>query len=343
MQTISAFARLIPLPENRSALAAAADLLHALAARQPEQTTPLIFLHGPAGSGKTALVMALLEELGRDAGLSTCLLSADDFPLPLLAEEEAAGEDRTAPERLKEARQSDLLVVEDLQHLPPRACEALVQLIDRRRRRQAPLVVTALTGPRHLCHRGTPLPARLIDRLASGLVVALEPWQAPTRLLFLRELARRRGLELTEETLTWLAESLTAGGRQLEGALRQIDTLQRLLQEPLDLDRLREHFQVQVDGQRPTVERITAHVSGYFRVEPRHVQSTRRSRDLLVPRQVSMYLARRLTPLSLQQIGAYFGGRDHTTVLHACRKVEQALQSDAALSGAVRRIYAELA
>jgi chromosomal replication initiator protein len=320
MQTDSAFARLVALPENRSALAAVADLLHGLADRQSDRAT-LLFLHGPAGCGKTALVQALLEE----AGPSACQFAAVDFPA-----------------QDKEARQSDLLVVEDLQHLPARAVEPLVQLIDHRLGRAAPLVFTALAGPRHLCHRGMPLPARLTNRLASGLVVALEPWQAPSRLLFLREMARRQGLDLPEETLTWLAESLTAGGRQLEGALRQIDALERLLPPPLDPERLREHFRSQVDAQRPTVERIAEHVGGYFRVEPKQLQSPRRSREVLVPRQVSMYLARRLTPLSLQQIGAYFGGRDHTTVLHACRKVEQALEADAALSGAVRRIYAEL-
>ncbi len=305
MQTLHAFAHLIALPENLSARAALEDLL----------AHPLLFLHGPTGSGKTALVQTLASD--------ACLLSANDFPQPV-------------PD-------ADLLVVEDLQHLRPYAVETLVQLIDRRLAQQAPMVFTALAGPRHLCHRGTPLPLRLTNRLASGLVVALEPWQAPSRLLFLREMAQRRGLDLPEPTLAWLAEHLTAGGRQLEAALHQVESLQRLLGRPLSLQQLREQFQAQADAQQPTVARITAQVSDYFRVEPRQLRSARRSRALLLARQVSMYLARRLTPLSLQQIGAFFGGRDHTTVLHACRKVEQALQSDAALSGAVRRIHAELA
>jgi chromosomal replication initiator protein len=90
------------------------------------------------------------------------------------------------------------------------------------------------------------------------------------------------------------------------------------------------------------VDRIVRRVSAYFRLEPRQLRSQRRQRRLLIARQVSMYLARRLTPLSLQQIGACFGGRDHTTVLHACRKVEQALERDAQLSGAVHDLQAEL-
>jgi len=83
-------------------------------------------------------------------------------------------------------------------------------------------------------------------------------------------------------------------------------------------------------------------VGGHFRVEPRQLFSSRRSRDVLLPRQVGMYLARRLTRLSLEQIGAYFGGRDHSTVRHACRKVEQALASDTVLSGTIRQLQAGL-
>ncbi|MGH7226914.1 MAG: helix-turn-helix domain-containing protein, partial [Gemmataceae bacterium] len=81
----------------------------------------------------------------------------------------------------------------------------------------------------------------------------------------------------------------------------------------------------------------------YFQVEPRQLQERGRTRQTLLPRQIGMYLARRLTALSLQQIGAYFGGHDHSTVLHACRKVEQALAHDAGLCGAVRQLHADLA
>ena len=91
------------------------------------------------------------------------------------------------------------------------------------------------------------------------------------------------------------------------------------------------------------VKRITDRVSGYFQVAPKQLLSARRTHDVLMPRQVSMYLARQLTSLSLQEIGKYFGGRDHKTVQHACKKVEAAMKADAVLCGAVRQIHAELA
>ena len=143
--------------------------------------------------------------------------------------------------------------------------------------------------------------------------------------------------------LDWLADHLTGGGRQLDGAIRQLKALQRLQAKPLRLADIRAHFDAQIDTQAPSVKRITDQVSGYFQVAPKHLLSARRSHDVLLPRQVSMYLARQLTRLSLEQIGKFFGGRDHKTVQHACKKVEAAMKADALLCGAVRQIHAELA
>jgi chromosomal replication initiator protein len=102
------------------------------------------------------------------------------------------------------------------------------------------------------------------------------------------------------------------------------------------------HFPEHDASCRPTVEGIARRVGGAFRVDLRLLRSERRGRSVVFPRQVGMYLARQLTGLSLDQIGAYFGGRDHSTVLHACKKVEKALARDAALSGTVRQLYLDL-
>ena len=115
------------------------------------------------------------------------------------------------------------------------------------------------------------------------------------------------------------------------------------LGRPARLDEVADAFQEDAQAHAPTVERIAQRVGRYFQVAPRQMCSRRRSHEVMLPRQVGMYLARQLTGLSLEQIGAYFGGRDHSTVLHACRKVEQALTSDAHLCGAVRELRADLA
>jgi len=322
----------VSLPENRSAQTAVERVAEGVCQRRARLTLNPLYLHGPAGTGKSHLAAALLANVtSRCPDLVAVPLETRDL-------ESAGKEDEDA--NLTAARQADLVVVEDLQHLAGKVVEPLVQLIDRCQSRQRQLVVTATTGPAELGQ----LPGRLTSRLASGLVVGLQSLSPSSRLTFLRDRCERRG-RLTQavppEVLAWLAGNLPGSARQLEGALGRVETLLRLHEE-LTVPLLAEQFRTEADSRRPTVERIAQRVGDYFQVEPRRLQSRARSHDSLLPRQVGMYLARLLTGLSLEQIGAYFGGRDHSTVLHACRKVEQALTRDVNLSGAVRRLHADL-
>jgi chromosomal replication initiator protein len=324
------FAGWVSLPENCAAQAAVEAVSERLGGRHRPGANPL-FLHGPAGSGKTHLVSALLAAVNQRApDLGAALLNAADFAPP---------RDEGESEAVEAGRKADLVVVEDLQHLSERGVEGFVRLFDRCLAREQQVVCTALAGPAQLTH----LPARLTSRLASGLVVGTYPLSRISRLAFLRDLASRRQLAVPPDVLAWLAEHVPGSGRQLEGALSRVEGLSRLYGRLPTADEVAEHFQPDAEARRPTVERIAQRVGRYFQVEPRQLQSRARSRNALLPRQVGMYLARQLTELSLQQIGAYFGGRDHSTVLHACRKVEQALSRDVSLSGAVRQLHADLA
>jgi chromosomal replication initiator protein len=341
------FARFVTFPENQSAFLAVQDLSSKWGSGKLRPPNPL-FLHGPPGTGKTHLVAGLAKEIAGSGATSIKLLPAGDF-----RESTAAGPakrtlatNEAAPALgalASEARDCDLLILEDLQHLRPAAVEKLVQIIDHRQAHQQPMVFTAIVGPRHLAHRGVRFPTRLTSRLAAGLVVALEPLNSSSRQRLLEEMAQRNQIALPRDIAVWLAQNLTGGGRQLAGAISQFETLSKVGRQPLDLKSVAAHFSTQVDATRPTVERIASQVGSYFRIEPRQLQSRRRYHNVLLPRQIGMYLARQLTALSLQQIGNYFGGRDHTTVLHACRKVEQAMKGDVVLSGTIRQIHAELA
>lgn len=329
MQT---FVTWIALRENAAAQLAVECVAECVCGRKPQRAINPLFLHGPAGAGKSHLVSALLAEVTRHSpDLQVALLAAGDFEALLLSEGNR--------DVLKAARQADLLVVEDMQHLPARVEEAFVHVLDRGLARGQQLVCTALNGPAQLTH----LPARLTSRLGSGLVSGLGALSPESRRVFLQDRCNRRGLNVETDVLTWLAEHVTGSARQLEGAITRLESLTWLHAPRLDVETLAEHFQVEVSLSRPTVERIAQRVSRYFQVEPRQLQARSRSRQALLPRQIGMYLARQLTELSLQQIGAYFGGRDHSTVLHACRKVEKALTHDVHLSGAVRQLHTDLA
>jgi chromosomal replication initiator protein len=319
-------ARLLVMPENRAALAALQDVLAGLADDKADRLPNPLYLFGASGTGKTHFVQALAAELNK-LNIDVCTHSANDF----------AEIDGFAP-----ARDADLYIVEDLHHLPTRYVEPLIQLMDERLRRGLPMIFTASGGPSVVRHRGASLPHRLTNRLAGGLVVALEPMQAPSRRRLLEALALEAKLNVSPEILDWLAQQLIGGGRQLAGAVRQLQTLQALHKKPLALADIRAHFRPQVEENTPTVQRIAEHVSGYFCVKPKLLVSPRRAHDVLIPRQLSMYLARQLTNLSLQKIGAFFGGRDHKTVQHACNKVARALETDHALSSVARQLRAEL-
>ncbi|HEY7153575.1 MAG TPA: DnaA/Hda family protein [Gemmataceae bacterium] len=328
MQT---FASWIPLTESEAARLAVERVADCVWGRGPRRAINPLFLCGPTGAGKSHLAQALLADVARRApDLQVSLLAAGDFEALLLPDADR--------ETLKAARQADLLVIEDLQHLPARVEETFVHMMDRGLARGQQLVFTAIVGPAQLAH----LPARVTSRLSNGLVVGLGVPSPESRRAFLQDRLKRGGLRVEADAIDWLVAHVSGSVRQLEGAVARLASLARLSGRPLTVETLAEQFGVEASANRPSVERIVQRVGRFFHVEPRQLQARSRSRGVLLPRQVGMYLARQLTELSLQQIGAYFGGRDHSTVLHACRKVEQALAHDVRLCGAVRQLHADL-
>jgi chromosomal replication initiator protein len=321
----------IALPENRAAGMAVERVAEAVCAGQVSDALNPLFLHGPTGSGKSRLATLLVEQVTQQAPATiVSLLDGGDL---------TAGRVGSDTEDLIDARRADLLIVEDLHQLAEGAFETFVSLVDRGLARRQQQVFTASAGPAQLTH----LPARLTSRLARGLVVGLSQLSPVSRRVFLEQRAQERGLVVDEDALAWLAGHLPGSTRVLEGALTRLETLARLEGKTPALEAVAEHFWTEAQTSRLTAERIVQRVGRYFQVEPRRLQSRARSPGTLLPRQVGMYLIRQLTDLSLQQIGDYFGGRDHSTVLHACRKVERALAADVPLSQAVRQLHMDLA
>lgn len=337
MDVMDAWDEVLELPENRSAFAAVRALIDFLNERSEDAASfAPFYLHGPPGTGKSLLISLLANAV---AGRCE-VLSANAFPLPF-DEEFAEGTAKPAElGKLKRVRTVELLVVEDVHHLPTRAWEVFVQLLDERRRRGLPTVVTALAGPAQLSHRGQRFPARIASRLAAGLVVALEPWGETSRRTFVEHAASRLNLQLDRDLLDWLAAQQPGSSRHLLGLLQQLAALEKLAGSKNAAQTFRQHL-LSGEPEVPLIERIAQHVSSHYQVERRHLTSGSRQRRILLPRHVSIYLARQMTSLSLADIGRFFS-RDHSTVLHACQKIEACLQADPLLRHTVRRLYAEL-
>lgn len=299
------------LPENRSAVRAAKALARSVLLGKRVSVGPLV-LHGPPGCGKTRLAASFVDSLTATSPEITARIEpAADLARPDSPDGDAGFDDR-------DLRACDVLVLEDIQHLPGRSAGSVCDLIDRRLSRRKVLVVTSASGPAELRH----LPQRLTSRLAAGLVVPLEPLGVASRRELLAEAACEKNVRLTPDALDWLA-ARTGGLRQSLGAIQNLALVAPQFPGPLDRETV---GRVLAETGQPTsrscgVDAIIGRVAVVFGVSEKELLGPGRLRGVLLARQVAMYLARELAGLSLPRIGAAFG-RDHTTVLHACRKIE---------------------
>jgi chromosomal replication initiator protein len=290
---------------------------------------PLLFIHGSFGFGKTHLLNAAALEAKR-RGRRALLLGAEDFMRQFLG---ALNRKDTLGFK-DELRAADMLLIDDLQHLcrstytVSEFLHTLNAFSDLRRK----LVIAADRPPSALETLG----ADVRSRLSGGLVIGLTKPDRTTRLAILKsragEYARRRpDAALPDDVLEHLADMEEASPRDLIGAFTKLAVYADLTKKPVTLDVVAETIGSRARGKKTSIEDIQRRTAEFYKLELRDFHSPQRSRRVARPRQVAMYLARELTERSLPEIGRRFGGRDHTTVLHACRRIAALCEEDPVL------------
>ena len=313
LNTSLTFDTLVEGAANRMARAAAMHV-----AGMPGHLYNPLFIYGGVGLGKTHLMHAVGNRLLNDKPAAKVLyIHAEQFVSDVVK----AYQRKTFDEFKERYHSLDLLLIDDVQFFAnkERTQEEFFNAFEALLAKKSHIVMTSDTYPKGLAD----IHERLVSRFDSGLTVAIEPPELEMRVAILINKARVEGIEMPEEVAFFVAKNVRSNVRELEGALRKILAYSRFNQKEISILLAREALRdlLSIQNRQISVENIQKTVADYYKIKIADMYSKKRPASIARPRQIAMYLAKELTQKSLPEIGELFGGRDHTTVLHAVRKI----------------------
>ena len=313
LNSMLTFETLVEGTANRMARAAAMHV-----ATMPGHLYNPLFIYGGVGLGKTHLMHAVGNRLLEDKpGSKVLYIHAEQFVSDVVK----AYQRKTFDEFKERYHSLDLLLIDDVQFFAnkDRTQEEFFNAFEALLTKKSHIVMTSDTYPKGLAD----IHERLVSRFDSGLTVAIEPPELEMRVAILINKARVEGSEMPEEVAFFVAKNVRSNVRELEGALRKILAYSRFNQKEISIALAREALRdlLSIQNRQISVENIQKTVADYYKIKVADMYSKKRPASIARPRQIAMYLAKELTQKSLPEIGELFGGRDHTTVLHAVRKI----------------------
>lgn len=329
------FAGFVTGDSNRLAFSAA----QAMAGEATPRFSPL-FVHGGTGQGKTHLLHAIAAAFSAHSPAAQVLyMSAERFMMEFV-NAMRSNETMAFKARLRAAR---LLLIDDIQFIAGKGStqEEFLHTVNDLIDSGARIVVTADRAPQML----ESIDPRILSRLAGGLVADIQPADLDLRLAILEAKRAVAGdPPVPDLVIDFLARSIRSNVRELEGAFNKLVAYGQLTGRAIDLDFAQGMLAdaVRANAKRITVDEIQKACAAHYRIDASEMRSKRRARAVARPRQVAMYLAKKMTPRSLPEIGRIFGGRDHSTVIHAVRTIEQLRESNPDIDADVRALLRQL-
>ncbi len=321
-------------PSNRLAHASCVAISHS-----PGDTYNPLFLYGNSGLGKTHLLQAVCHgTIEKNENAVIQFLSCEDFVNRFIR----AIEEGNLAGFQSQFRSVDVLVIDDVQFLREReqSQEEFFHTFNALYNNSKQIILSADCAPSKI----PSLEERLISRFNWGLVTRIDPPSYETRAAIVRKKAHLRGLSISEDIAEYIARKVQANIRELEGALTTIYAVATTSGEEitLELAKMALGEQIKLSERHISITDIIEAVTNYFDVRLSDLQSKRRSQSITEPRQICMYLAMSLTKHSLEEIGGHLGGRDHTTVMHACSKIGRVEKSDPQMQALLNELTSQI-
>lgn len=295
-----------------------------------------LFLYGGAGLGKTHLMHAIGHQMLQNRPEAKIkYVSSENFTNEFINSIQT----NKMEEFRNEYRKVDLLLVDDIQFLENRegTQNEFFNTFEELYNNNKQIVLTSDRLPREI----PTLPERLVTRFAWGLSVDITPPDLETRIAILRKKAEAERLEIPEDTLSYIAGQIESNIRELEGALLRVQAYATMNNQEITTSLAAESLKALKSNNgsmQVTILQIQEEVAKYYHISLKDLKGKKRVKSIVVPRQIAMYLSRELTDNSLPKIGAEFGGKDHTTVIHAHEKIQQLVDNDTTTHSEVAEI-----
>ena len=328
------FDRFIVGNSNKFAHAAALAV-----AERPGVTYNPLFIYGNSGLGKTHLLLAIGQEIHeKDPTKKIAYLKGDEFTNQLIR----AIKDGTGEEFRTKYRNVDLFLVDDIQFIAGKqqTQNEFFHTFNNIYEAGHQIVITSDRPPLEM----SLLDDRLRTRFEGGLMADIQPPDLETRMAIIRNKAAQLGLLLSDEAVEYIAENITANIRQLEGVIKRLTAYKEILDDVITIDSVKRAIKdvIKIGTYIPTPDIIIKETAKYYSLKEEDLRGQNRSKNTAMARQVSMYLIRSLTNLSLKDIGTEYEDRNHATVLASIRKVEDLLKTDSSMAGIVRDITSNI-